>query len=65
MGELAEVMRWFSTGEGEARAWDIAREGGEWARRVLRREDVAAGMMRAVLEYARLVDEGREEEKER
>lgn len=39
----------------------IAREGREWAERVLRREDMLAYVYRLVLEYARVVDERRVE----
>ena len=62
MEELPELMRFFAqTEEGEKRAWEIAREGGEWARKALRREDTSAGFMRALLEYARVVDDRRDE----
>lgn len=59
MEELGEAVRYFAE-EGESRAWDIAREALKWAKMSLRREDSAAGVARAVLEYKRVMSEQRE-----
>ena len=62
MEELPEMLRYFTEDrEGEAIAANIARQGMEWSARALRREDTAAGIVRAILEYARLMDDKREE----
>ena len=58
--ELGETVRYF-TEEGQDRAWDIAREGRNFALHSLRREDNAAGWVRALLEYNRVMSEDRDE----
>lgn len=60
MEELAEAVR-FYTEEGQERAWAIAREGRRFALESLRREDNAAGWVRALLEYNRVMSEDRDE----
>ena len=61
MAELPEIMRFFAeTDRGKEKAWEIAKQGGEWARTALRREDCGAVVFRMLLEYARLVDDNRE-----
>jgi hypothetical protein len=50
-------------GEGKGRdamARRIAKEGQEWAKRVLRKEDMRIYTYRLLLEYARVMDEDRQ-----
>lgn len=54
--QLEGLRRWPH--DGEARR--IARQGSEWAGKVLRREDMLGYLWRVVLEYARVCDERRE-----
>lgn len=64
--EIYDVMKWFLGDAGGRRcAHDeagerIAEEGRIWAERVLGKEDMLLYLWRVVLEYARLVDDGRE-----
>lgn len=62
--ELYEVMEYFLDSRGKCahdRAGErIAREGQKWAERVLGKEDMLLYLWRVVLEYARVVDDGRD-----
>lgn len=64
--EWVEAVRWFMDGgvdggrvgkEGEK----VAERGSEWAGKALRNEDLEVWMFRLLLEYGRVVDDGREE----
>ncbi|WYZ42336.1 hypothetical protein EsH8_VI_000035 [Colletotrichum jinshuiense] len=60
--ELWDLLRYFGADtEGKRRAAAIAEEGREWAAKALRREDMRIYMFRLLLEWGRLVDDGREE----
>ncbi|EFW99742.1 capsule associated protein [Grosmannia clavigera kw1407] len=59
--DLYGVMDYFLGGaHGDAAAQRIADEGRRWAEAVLRREDMRLYVWRLLLEYARVVDDGRE-----
>jgi hypothetical protein len=50
---------WQQTGDGHAR--EIAEQGRDWTKKVLRREDMEIYMFRLLLEWGRLVDDRRDE----
>jgi hypothetical protein len=54
-----ESVRYFEQDAKEA-AERIAGESREWARRVLRKEDMEVWMFRLLLEYARVIDDARD-----
>lgn len=54
------LARYFG-GPGEKDAERIAREGSEWAGKALRKEDMRVYMFRLLLEWARIMDDRREE----
>jgi len=64
---LFPILEFFFGSEGQIRegavrgkiAEDIAHAGAEWARRVLRKEDMEVYMFRLLLEYARILEGGR------
>ncbi|KAF1971988.1 hypothetical protein BU23DRAFT_590333 [Bimuria novae-zelandiae CBS 107.79] len=72
--EHLDLVRWFSGGkgeqegndkgngdsEGEMKAREIAERSSEWAGKALRNVDFEAWFFRLLLEYGRVVDEGRE-----
>lgn len=60
MKELPETLRFLSSKDGEGIAKQIAEKGREWKRKVLRREDVVSIWFRILLEWGRLVGDGRE-----
>lgn len=61
MDELPETMRYLAlTERGSRRAKTIAETGRRWKGQSLRREDAGVWMFRLVLEYARVLDEGRD-----
>ncbi|KAJ6144436.1 hypothetical protein N7470_008331 [Penicillium chermesinum] len=59
--DYAESLRYFaSEEEGKKVAPRIAAQGQDWARKVLRKEDLEVWFFRLLLEYGRLVDDNRE-----
>ena len=61
MEELPEIMHYLAgTEKGQQRSREIARQGAEWAKVALRREDTGAIFVMLLLEYARLVDDERD-----
>ena len=44
----------------ESEGKSIARQGSEWAKKVLRREDMEVYMFRLLLEYGRIIDDNRD-----
>ncbi|OLN90319.1 Beta-1,2-xylosyltransferase 1-like protein 3 [Colletotrichum chlorophyti] len=59
--EVKGLLGYFGTHrDGTRRAEGIAGEGRAWAARALRREDMEVYMFRLLLEWGRLVDDGRE-----
>jgi len=59
--EHLEALRWFHADEeGRAQARVIAEDSSQWARRALRHVDMEAWFFRLLLEYGRVVDDGRE-----
>ncbi|KAL5330365.1 hypothetical protein ACEPPN_003892 [Leptodophora sp. 'Broadleaf-Isolate-01'] len=61
MEELPEVSRYLlDDPEGKVLAAQMAKESREWTRRVLRPVDLTAAYFRVFLEYARLLDDGRD-----
>ena len=59
--ELGEIMRFLvHEEEGKVIGRRIAEEGREWARRTLRVEDLEIVFIRVLMEYARIMDDGRE-----
>ncbi|KAF4876539.1 Beta-1,2-xylosyltransferase 1 [Colletotrichum siamense] len=60
--ELKGLLWFFGVDyEGKIRAAQIAEEGRVWAAQALRKEDMRIYMFRLLLEWGRLVDDGREE----
>ena len=60
--ELPEVMRFLSqTPRGQRIAQEVAEEGSKWAGMALREVDLKMAAGRAVLEWGRLMDRGRDE----
>ncbi|GKT62926.1 hypothetical protein ColTof3_10265 [Colletotrichum tofieldiae] len=60
--ELRGLLWYFGAeDEGRRRAREIAEEGRAWAAKALRREDMRVYMFRLLLEWGRVVDDGREE----
>ncbi|KAH9873108.1 hypothetical protein J1614_005505, partial [Plenodomus biglobosus] len=69
--EALDLVRWFAgeqggkggngDSEGEVKARQIARRSTEWHDGVLRNVDLEAWLFRLLLEYGRVVDDGREE----
>ncbi|KAH9859798.1 hypothetical protein IAQ61_011580 [Plenodomus lingam] len=69
--EGLDLVRWFAgeqrgkggngDSEGETKAREIARRSTEWHDRVLRNVDMEVWLFRLLLEYARVVDDAREE----
>ncbi|ETS88268.1 hypothetical protein PFICI_02096 [Pestalotiopsis fici W106-1] len=59
LNELWNVVAYLSGG-GKKHAEVIAREGGEWAKKALRKEDMRVYMFRLLLEWGRLIDDNRE-----
>ena len=61
MEELPGMLRYLlKTEEGDRVAGKVAERGARWAERVLRKRDVELVFFRLLLEYGRLVDDGRE-----
>ncbi|PSR79985.1 hypothetical protein BD289DRAFT_78938 [Coniella lustricola] len=66
VNDLWQLVRFFGrsgsngSGGGESEGKKIANAGAEWAARAMRREDMQIYMFRLLLEYGRLVDDGRE-----
>lgn len=61
MEELPEIMHYLAeTDRGQQRAREIAHQAAEWAKLALRREDVGAVFVRVLLEYARLINDDRD-----
>ncbi|KAK9774940.1 hypothetical protein SCAR479_08495 [Seiridium cardinale] len=60
LSDLWNVVRYFG-GKGDTDAERIAKEGSEWAKRALRKEDMRVYMFRLLLEWGRLLDDRREE----
>lgn len=60
--ELPETIRFFASERGEGMARKIAEAGREWVGTALRVEDLELAWFRIMLEYARLLDEGRDKE---
>jgi hypothetical protein len=61
MEELPEITRYLlDDHEGKLIAAQIATDGRDWSRRVLRRVDLTAAWYRVFLEYARLLDDNRD-----
>ncbi|MCJ1357275.1 MAG: capsule-associated protein CAP1 [Icmadophila ericetorum] len=59
--EYLESVRYFDRDEeGQQEAKRVATKSKEWAEKVLRNEDLEVWFFRLLLEYGRLVDEGRE-----
>ncbi|KAJ5636552.1 uncharacterized protein N7484_009865 [Penicillium longicatenatum] len=59
--EYTETMRYFlSEEDGRKTAPRIAAQGQDWARKVLRNEDLEVWFFRLLLEYGRLVDDNRD-----
>jgi len=61
MAELPETLRFLTSDEGQAIARDIAEAGRDWTERALREDDAMLTWFRILLEYARLMDEARDE----
>jgi Glycosyl transferase family 90 len=60
--ELGEMMRYLTQEEeGRGIGRRIAEQGREWARRTLRKEDLEVVFMRVLMEYARVMRDGRDE----
>jgi hypothetical protein len=59
--EHLDLVKWFSSGEGEAKARSIAERSIGWHDKVLRNVDFEVWFFRLLLEYGRVVDDGREE----
>nr|XP_036576031.1 capsular associated protein [Colletotrichum truncatum]KAF6782702.1 capsular associated protein [Colletotrichum truncatum] len=60
--ELRGLLRFFGGDyEGKIRAEEIAEQGRLWAEKALRKEDMRIYLFRLLLEWGRLVDDGREE----
>lgn len=60
LSDVWRVVSYFG-GSGDGDAERIAREGSEWAKKALRKEDMRVYMFRLLLEWGRLVDDRREE----
>lgn len=61
MKELPETMHYLAgTERGQQRSREIAHQAAEWAKIALRREDSGAIFVRLLLEYARLVNDDRD-----
>ncbi|KAH8692846.1 putative capsule-associated protein CAP1 [Talaromyces proteolyticus] len=59
--EYVESVRYFAAEEeGKIQAPRLAKQGKEWAEKVLRNEDLEAWFFRLLLEYGRLIDDNRE-----
>ncbi|CRG85785.1 Beta-1,2-xylosyltransferase 1 [Talaromyces islandicus] len=59
--DYVESVRYFAAEEdGKIQAPRLAKQGKEWAEKVLRNEDLEAWLFRLLLEYGRLVDDNRE-----
>ena len=59
--EYVESVRYFEEEEGgKVEGQRLAQKGQEWANKVLRKEDLEVWYFRLLLEYARVVDDGRE-----
>ncbi|KAL1971116.1 hypothetical protein VTN77DRAFT_67 [Rasamsonia byssochlamydoides] len=59
--EYVEAVRYFiSEDEGKIQGPRLAKQGKEWAQKVLRNEDLEAWFFRLLLEYGRLVDDNRD-----
>ncbi|KAH9897365.1 glycosyltransferase family 90 protein [Xylariomycetidae sp. FL2044] len=61
LGDLWPAVGYMGSAAGDADAQEIARAGQDWAKRVLRKEDMRVYMFRLLLEWGRLVDDRREE----
>ncbi|KAF3005385.1 hypothetical protein E8E14_008137 [Neopestalotiopsis sp. 37M] len=59
LNDLWNVVAYMS-GSGKRDAEVIAKEGSEWAKKALRKEDMRVYMFRLLLEWGRLVDDNRE-----
>jgi hypothetical protein len=61
MEELPEATRYLlQDPEGQVLAKRIADEGRDWSRKTLRKADLSAAYLRAFLEYARVIDDNRD-----
>lgn len=60
LNDLWSVIGYFG-GKGDQEGELIARQGSEWAKKALRKEDMRVYMFRLLLEWGRLVDDLREE----
>ncbi|KAF3764109.1 family 90 glycosyltransferase [Cryphonectria parasitica EP155] len=58
--DLWKLIRFFGS-DGEAEGKKIAEAGAKWAAKAMRKEDMQIYMFRLLLEWARLVDDAREE----
>lgn len=62
MDELPEIMRYLAlTEQGSKRAREIADVGREWKEKALRKQDASVFLYRLILEYARVLDDERDE----
>lgn len=62
MDELPELMRYFAlTDKGSRMAEQIADNGRDWKAKALRKEDASIFLYRLLLEYARILDDSRDD----
>ncbi|KAK2736144.1 capsule-associated protein CAP1 [Myotisia sp. PD_48] len=60
--EHYETMRYFaSEAQGKAEAMQVAQTSQDWARKVLRNQDLEVWFFRLLLEYGRVIDDNREQ----